>query len=90
MPALSFGEHRVTRGERHAEITRLDDDFAQAYLSRVRRVLGAESAAPVRRAMVFGSFAGSGDELDEMIESLSLLAGLNVSERAFYARPRRK
>ena len=90
VPALSFGEHRVTRGERHAEITRLDDDFAQAYLSRVRRVLGAESAAPVRRAMVFGSFAGSDDELDEMIESLSLLAGLNVSERAFYARPRRK
>lgn len=69
---------------------RLDDDFAQAYLSRVRRVLGAESAVPACRAMVFGSFAGSGDELDEMIESLSLLAGLNVSERAFYARPRRK
>ena len=81
VPALSFGEHRVTRGERHAEIARLDDDFAQAYLSRVRRVLGAESAVPARR---------SGDELDEMIESLSLLAGLNVSERAFYARPRRK
>ena len=36
------------------------------------------------------SLVGSGDELDEMIESLSLLAGLNVSERAFYARPRRK
>lgn len=95
VPALSFGEHRVTRGERHAEIARLDEDFAHAYLARVRRVLGserkeAESAPLARRAAAFETFAGAGDELDEMIESLSLLAGLNVSERAYYACPRRK
>lgn len=80
---LGNTESRGAKDTRKSQ--RLDDDFGAMRTFRafaacsVRKVL-----QPVRRAMVFGSFAGSGDELDEMIESLSLLAGLNVSERAFY------
>lgn len=94
VPALSFEERKVTRGMSFAKCS-VNDDFAQAYLSRVRTLLRAERKEKTveqiaRRAMGSDAPARPADELDEMIESLSLLAGLNVSERAYYARPRRK
>lgn len=94
IPELNFCAARVKRTQseiiKHSENERIKNDFANAYLERVRGILRSEKRNIIlksercdlsRRPLKIENSAACFDELDVMISNLSSLNGLNVVER---------
>lgn len=94
IPELIFENTRVKRSQREAtknsKNENVKNDFANAYLEKVRGILRSEKRNTVlksekcdlsRRPLKIENSAARSDELDVMISNLSTLNGLNVAER---------
>ena len=89
IPNLNFGTAKIRRGESEKEIVKnkVVDDFANAYLLRVKRVLSRENISSKkseilpRRNMRYTIEPKRADELDEMIFEISKLESINFFKR---------
>lgn len=89
IPSLNFSTAKIRRGESEKETVKntVVEDFANAYLSRVKRVLSRENISSrksellPRRNLRYTIEPKRADELDEMIFEISKLESINLFKR---------